>query len=287
MAVMKSIAAGREAGSPTTSTNLFRIMNDIIFGQPSPLYDPADILQGYADTCAIKSQQLILDSFGKSVSEETLCQEAHECGWYTPGMGSTEADVGKLLELHGVPVTVFDGANQYTLMHELAQGHQVIVSLDSGEMWAPGIWERLMDFLGLSGANHALIVTGIDTTVPDDVKVIVTDPGTGQVTSYPYEQFSDAWADSHFHMVATNEAPTDSAMLAGFDGMLDTIMGLPVDDWMNAFGNAVVEGVELTEQVVDFFQAHPELVNLALTAGGCMLANGSEDAAGGMMDMNL
>ncbi len=254
-------------------------MNTIIFGAKEAQYNPADILQGYIDTCAIKSQQLILETFGKSISEEVLCQQAQEYGWYMPGMGSSEADVGKLLELHGVGVTTFDGANQYTLMHELAQGHQVIVSLDADEMWTPGVWERLMDFLGLSGANHALIVTGIDTTLPDDLKVIVTDPGTGKVTTYPYEQFSDAWQDSNFHMIATNEAPMDSPQLSGFDGMLDSIMGMSTSDWMDTFGDALTQGVNLAEQMTAFFDEHPELVNMAVTATGALLAEASPDVS--------
>ncbi len=255
-------------------------MSNVIFGNLTPLFNPADILQGYIDTCAVKSQQLILEAFGKHVSEDVLRAEAEQCGWYVPGMGSYQADVGKLLELHGVPVTVFENANQYTLMHELAQGHQVIVSLDAGEIWSPGLWEKLMDFLGLSGSNHALIVTGIDTTDPANIQVIVSDPGTGRVSSYPYEQFSDAWEDSKFRMVATNEAPMDSPALCGFDGMLDSIMGMSIDDWMNAFGDALAQGIELTGQVVDFIEDHPELIDLAVAAGGALLASGDPCQSG-------
>ncbi len=246
-------------------------MSTVIFGDTTPQYDPT-ILQSYSDTCAIKCQQLILDRFGKDISEDALRNEAGAMGWYVPGGGTPMEDVGKLLELHNVPVTSFENANQYTLMHELAQGHQVIVALDSGEMWSPGIFERLMDFLGLSGADHALIVSGIDATDPNNIMVTVTDPGSGHITQYPYDQFANAWEDSHFSMVATNEAPMDSSIFAGMDGMLNTIMGLPSVDWMKQFGSLIADGIELTDQVIDYMQQNPELVQTALSFGTLFLA---------------
>lgn len=41
------------------------------------------IQQEYADTCAIKSQQLILNDFGVPVSEDQLVQYSIEHGWYS------------------------------------------------------------------------------------------------------------------------------------------------------------------------------------------------------------
>lgn len=237
--------------------------NTITFGAEQPLYDPAAIQQTYSDTCVIKCQELILNTFGKNVTEDQLRIEATNMGIYRPMFGTGMGHMGDLLEAHGVHVATFDCANQYTLMHELAQGHQVMVALDSYELWEPGILQRLLDFLGLSGANHALIVSNIDTTNPDDIRVCVTDPGTGEVKSYPFDQFADAWKDSNFHMIATTEAPSDASFLCNFDfdaGILNYIQGLPWAEWMSQVGSFVQEGVKIAEEVGLFLAEHPEVL---------------------------
>lgn len=250
--------------------------NTITFGPEQPLYDPAAIQQTYTDTCAIKCQELILNTFGKDVTEEQLRIEAMNMGIYRPMFGTGMAHMGDLLEAHGVHVATFDCANQYTLMHELAQGHQVMVALDSNELWEPGILQRILDFLGLSGANHALIVSNIDTTNPDDIQVCVTDPGTGEVKSYPFDQFADAWKDSNFHMIATTEAPSDAGFLSNFDfdaGILDCIQGLPWSEWMSQVGSLVQEGVKIAEEVGLFLDEHPEVME-AVTICAPLLMDG-------------
>lgn len=44
-----------------------------------------DVLQIYPDTCAIKSQQLILEYFGIHFTEDQLRNEAMMYGWYNGG----------------------------------------------------------------------------------------------------------------------------------------------------------------------------------------------------------
>lgn len=248
----------------------------ITFGPEKPLYDPATIQQSYADTCAIKCQELILNTFGKNVTEDQLRIEAMNMGIYRPIFGTGMAHMGDLLEAHGVHVATFDNANQYTLMHELAQGHQVMVALDSCELWEPSTLQRILDFLGLSGANHALIVSNIDTSNPDDIRVCVTDPGTGAVQSYPFDQFADAWKDSDFHMIATTEAPSDAAFLSNFDfeaGILNCIQGLPWSEWISQVGAFVQEGVKIAEEVGLFLEDHPEVLEAVTICAPLLMDN--------------
>lgn len=163
----------------------------------------ADVHQLYNDTCAIKSQQLILQDFGINLTEDQLRDEAAMYGWYNGGGTSTQ-DVGKLLELHGVPVTQYENANIFNLVNELSQGHKVIVGVDSGELWHDNIADMIFED---NIADHALIVSGIDTSDPNNVKVILTDPGTGDfLKEYPMDEFVDAWQDSNCVMVSTNIA---------------------------------------------------------------------------------
>lgn len=164
--------------------------------------------QIYSDTCAIKSQQLILEKFGIHLTEDQLVAEAIQHGWYTPGVGTPINCVGRLLQLHGVEMHQYVNCNICNVLNELALGHQVIMSVDSGELWNYGLQEHMEDHTpGVGGADHALIVSGINATNPNDVKVIVTDPGTGDLCKeYSLAQFVDAANDSNFYMVTTDRA---------------------------------------------------------------------------------
>lgn len=252
----------------------------VIFGTAEPIFDSSDIAQAYSDTCAIKSQQLILETFGIDVTEESLIQDALSLNIYEPGHGTPVAHMGDLLELHGVKATLHEPANIYTLMHELAQGHQVIVAVDSSELWTPDFSEVLEDMYMGPIPDHALIVTGIDASDPGAVEVILTDPGTGNVTRYPYEQFADAWADSSFAMVSTNESPTEIEA-----GILPQIMGQDTNDWLSEFGHYLEEGVDVAVNLIDYLAEHPELVKIAGTVVMPFLASNAEAAESSGIDV--
>ncbi|HND55190.1 MAG TPA: hypothetical protein PLV92_22405, partial [Pirellulaceae bacterium] len=170
------------------------------------------VFQRYDDTCVIRCQQLVLQQYGVQVSQEQLIHEAKEFGWYRDGHGVSGRHVGDLLSVHGVENAKYQNANVFNLATELAQGHKVIIGVDSGDLWGHHpIREWLENAVGIRAADHAVIVSGIDTTDPNDVKVIITDPGTGDVAKpYPLADFLSAWKDSNFFMVATkNPAPLE------------------------------------------------------------------------------
>ena len=86
-----------------------------IIGNPMNPYQ-----QSYSDTCAIKSQQLILSDFGIPITEDQLVQYSMDQGWYTgDGSGTHLSDVGKLLADAGIPCTQSVDANIYDLVDEL------------------------------------------------------------------------------------------------------------------------------------------------------------------------
>ncbi|MBM7867267.1 hypothetical protein GTO89_12320 [Heliobacterium gestii] len=193
--------------------------------------------QNYEDTCAIRSQQFIIEQFtGTPLTEEQLMSEASAHGWYTPGGGTPMEDVGNLLELHGIPVNRIENANIFNLANELAQGHKVIIGVDSGELWQEHpILSSIADHLGISGVDHAVVVSGIDTSDPEHVKVIVSDPGTGEAAAtYPMEDFLDAWQDSGCYMVATQDpAPAHLPEMEHFDydaGHIPAVGDVPFDE---------------------------------------------------------
>ena len=188
-----------------------------VYGEVNP------IEQQYSDTCAIKSQQLILQDFGIEVTEDDLVAWSAEHGLYT-GNGTRMSDVGILLQEGGIPVTGKVDATVFDLVSELSQGHKVIVGVDSGELWDQGLkadlkewWEDLRH--GDTGADHALIVAGVDNSDPSNPMVLLTDPGMGDLCKrYPLDQFMDAWKDSSCFMVSTDIAPAEFASVQTANG---------------------------------------------------------------------
>lgn len=208
-----------------------------LYGE-EPLNQVSDyVRQSYPDTCAIKSQQLVLDSYGIHISEDQLRNEAIAHGWYVPGQGTPMADVGKLLELHGVGMHQYVNGNIYNVVNELALGHKVIMGVDSGELWNYGLWEKMEDRIpGIGGADHALIVSGINTSDTHNVKVIITDPGTGDLCKeYTLPQFVDAANDSNFYMVTTEK---------------------PVPNIFDSFGEGVEHLPLVGDMSYDYFRDH-------------------------------
>jgi hypothetical protein len=179
-----------------------------LFGMPTENLYSGEVRQLYDDTCAIKSQEIILNSLGLPATEDQLCQEAYQNGWYTPGNGTPMEDVGNLLENHGLNVVRSNHASIYNLVSELSKSTTpVLVCLDSGELWNPGIDETFEDIIRGPQADHALLVSGIEFN--DDFTsgvVNLIDPGTGDYCKeYPISQFEDAWNDSDNLMITIED----------------------------------------------------------------------------------
>lgn len=221
-----------------------------------PPFPPDEVHQGYDDTCAIKSQQLILKTFGIDISEDDLRQEAIDLGIYNGG--TMPEDVGVLLNEHGVSTHTLHGAHVFDLVNELAQGHKVIVGVDSGELWHDNWFD---DYFEDFQADHALVVSAIDTSDPNNTQVILTDPGTGQpAATYSLYEFMEAWQDSNCFMVATDDAPPAGVdpTMANFDydtGHIPSILDIPFD----VFIHDVVTSVGNFFHSINFFNSDNQL----------------------------
>jgi hypothetical protein len=225
-------------GEDTPMTSITR--PDPTIGTPEPDSHHFPGQQHYPDTCAIRCQEFIIRQFtGAHLPESYYVEEAKANHWYHEGAGTSMQNVGKLLEFHSIPVHRYAQANILNLTAELAQGHKVIIGVEADDLWRqhPMLTE-IRHLFGFSAADHAVVVSGIDTSDPNHYKVIVSDPGTGEAAArYPMDQFITAWKESHFYMVATQDPPPENMHLPemkNFDyqtGHIDHVGDMPYDSF--------------------------------------------------------
>lgn len=171
----------------------------------------------YANSCDIAAEvsiaRLMLPH--EKISIDDSISFLKEQGIYTPENGVSLPQVGTLLEHYGIPCEIHHYADVDLLAEKLTAGHGIMLPVDSSELYDTGILAEIklwlsqllgMDF-GNDGADHVLMATGLDYSDPDHPMVIVYDPlkADGAGKSYPLDQFLEAWEDSNFQLIATEE----------------------------------------------------------------------------------
>ena len=142
--------------------------------------------------CAIRAQQMVLRNYGVEVGLDELTDLAKQRGWFKEGAGTAFDYVGELLNTYGVESVQMRNAGVYHIMHELSQGHKIIVGVDSPDN---------------GPEQHVILVAGIDTTDPNNLQVIVSDPShPGQEKRYSANEFMQHWRQTGCFMVATKQA---------------------------------------------------------------------------------
>lgn len=191
-------------------------------------------------TCAIVSQQMVLNDFGilnpvtgEPFSEAQLTYDATINGWLDGG--TSPEDLGNLLEHYGVDN--HHGRGLENMTYELAQGHKVIVGVDADELWHSDniLANELKDAFFGETANHALVVKGIKFSDTGEPIVVVNDPGMqdGSGKEYPLEVFQEAFQDSGCYYVATDSPPPDLSSNTVFGPNFDSSAGMYLgsDQW--------------------------------------------------------
>ena len=228
------------------STGKERIQKaDPVFGDLEG--EPEMDLQEFDDSCAIRCQEVIIEKFtGQSVDEKELMQISLEQGWIHTSDdpdevgGTAPEDVGNLLEMYNIPVNRYDHANIFHLTNELAQGHKVMIGVDSHELhYGDEVLEEIEETLDVGEADHVVIVSGIDTEDLENITVTVSDPGTGETAAkYPINKFLSSWSESNYFMVATQEPPPEEHQLPemqNFDyekGHISEVLNMPYDEFL-------------------------------------------------------
>lgn len=144
-------------------------------------------------TCAVCSQEFIINEFlDMHITEAELAEIAEANGWLAED-GTMPQDVGNLLEYFGIDTERHWDGTYEDLKETLDRGGRAVVGVDAWVLWTEGT-----DNYPLYGANHAIEVIGIDDSDPNDIKIIVNDSGEpeGRAKAYPYDEFMEAWAGS-------------------------------------------------------------------------------------------
>ena len=170
---------------------------------PEERYDLKEATEGWhvqeePYSCANACQEFIIDEFlDTDVQEADLNALARENNWLQEE-GTMLDDIGNLLEAYGIETHRQMGADFDDVKAALDRGDRVIV----------GVYNAALDdsWCGLfpvTTANHAVEVIGVDDSDPDNIKVIVNDPGVedgcGKVVSL--ETFNEARSGSGGFMV--------------------------------------------------------------------------------------
>lgn len=183
------------------------------------------------NTCALMAAAGIIRSMtGEYVSEEEIVQEATASGLYNNG--THPDDFGKILSAYDIDYHVSVNGTTADLIRELVYGRKVMVAVDGGELLSNPVYRAVEaiedvvnDIFGFQAADHAIWFTGVDLSDPSDIKVIINDSGVddGAGKSVSLSVFRDAWEDSGFHYVATDEPPPDlEQIVSDFDAETGT-----------------------------------------------------------------
>lgn len=171
-------------------------MDDVISGRGTRK-EYAMVAKGATDNlCAIHCEQYVLQKFGITRSVEELMSLATELGTLKKD-GTPMEKLGALCEHLGLHVERLKNAYLQDIKDAIDLGKEVIVAVDSGELYGNYLEEHIEDmFIGQIPDHSVVILSCVD-------EIVCYDPikGTHPVT-VSEERFQDAWKDAEWFMVA-------------------------------------------------------------------------------------
>jgi len=159
--------------------------------------------QGQTGRCALYAQKFVIEeALGREIPIEELVAVAEEHGWFNEaaGGGTTTLNMDKLLEYYGVDHEMSFDNDINSLEEALNEGKNVIVGVDSGQIW---YGDPNNIFSPETQADHAVQVIGIDHTDPENPMVVLNDSGTpnGCGELVPLDVFENAWNAGDSQMI--------------------------------------------------------------------------------------
>ncbi len=178
------------------------LKKDYIVGDPEADMESWHMQDGDV-SCAVVCQEFVAEELlDREFTEAEFCAYAEEHGWYDPETGTAPNDVGNILESFGLDVERKQGVTLSELSDMLERGKKVICGVNNEVLVHPE-WAEMP---GVS-ANHAVQVIGIDSTNPDDIRIILNDPGVpdGRGISHSLNEFMSAWATGGNYTVSVEK----------------------------------------------------------------------------------
>jgi hypothetical protein len=137
---------------------------------------------------------------GIEVSTEELLKEAIARGWYNEGI--LPEHLGKALSLYDIAYHINENGTTADIMRELVYGRKMIVALDMSKFLSndirflgtgiANVKETISDMLGMRTCDQAVWITDVDSSDPNDIKIVINDT-TVAGTSEKIYSLSDSW----------------------------------------------------------------------------------------------
>lgn len=213
-AVTLGLATGlAHAAAHTAATNTDRMYGDPAAAAPY-------WAQQSLDDCGLMAAADVIGQLTKrEVSEQEIIAVAqrmpsrvHPGPVYTPptnvadvnrtGRGTDPGDLPVLLARYGIGAVLSSGVDMDTLERYLAGGHKVIAGVNAELIW--GIPVETMDVSGNPAADHAVVVTGVDTAT-GTVHLNDSASAQGRNETVPIEVFVKSWGTSNDALIVTRE----------------------------------------------------------------------------------
>lgn len=138
-------------------------------------------------------QEFILEEYlGKTAQTDELVELAEKNGVADEFNGAiTFENAGHILESYGIEAHTEYDAGFGQLERVLDSGERAIVGVNSIALDSEGIYP-------MWSANHTVEVIGVDRSNPEDVRIIINDPGVedGGARTVDYDTFMNAWGTS-------------------------------------------------------------------------------------------
>ncbi|CAM3237514.1 hypothetical protein BST27_27765 [Mycobacterium intermedium] len=162
-------------------------------------------MQSYDDCALMASADVIAQLTHRELTEQEvialaqrLPSQSRRGSMYTSGYGTDPTDLPLLLSRYGVDAGYVDNVGMEALERYLASGNKVIVGINAELIWGIPVVNR--DQAGNPAADHAVVVTGVDTAAG---KVHLNDSGNaqGRDETVPIDVFVRSWATGGDQMV--------------------------------------------------------------------------------------
>ncbi len=192
----------------TRPERLDTVYSDFIENSENIIGEPVDDMKTHHEqekpcSCAVACSEFVIESLMDiDVDEEELREVAKDYG-YTDSHGTPFCNIGEIAEHYGLQSEFHcsltgDSLTLDDAMERIENGEKIIAGVDTSMLYYPEVTESpFLPFL-MPSPNHAVEIIGFDKSNPDDIKVIINDPGfeDGAGNVYSWDDFKNCSSDN-------------------------------------------------------------------------------------------